>query len=571
MTVNPGSGQNVDGSSNTTVLNQDGNAGLARAYLETYQGPHGDAPEADSAVTAPVDKSVVGRLVSPAMLAAHGRLGKQRRIGETKVAVYGADDAAGFGPALQLVTDQSAMLMDSVTVLLHRLGVAYVAIMNPVFRVRRDPTCELLEMRPAADPEAPRDGIDETWIHVALSPSVDAKTVAEAAELLPNVLADARQVAVDSAALNATLVGLANALDADHAGHFPGYDRRDVAALLRWLADGHFVLLGYQRCAVHDGEASVDPASRLGVLRLRTDVLPQLTGDDDLLVLAQATMPSFLRYGAYPYMVVVRENAGGQGKAVEHRFVGLFTVAATNANVLEIPLISRRVNEALALAQGDPSHPGQLMLDIIQTIPRSELFALSARNLLDMAKAVVDLGSRRRALLFLRADQLAHFVSCLVYLPRDRYTTAVRLEMQDILVRELGGVSIEYTARVSESPWAVVHFTVRLPRGFSSGRRRRVAGQRDQDSEPADRGRPHLGRPVDRCGEVGIDQPARRRALLRRVPRCVQAGVRPAATPSVTSRSSKSCRTIRSSWCSPRAGRARPPSSPGTWAGDRRL
>ena len=484
MTVNPGSGQNVDGSSNTTVLNQDGNAGLARAYLETYQGPHGDAPEADSAVTAPVDKSVVGRLVSPAMLAAHARLGKQRRIGETKVAVYGADDAAGFGPALQLVTDQSAMLMDSVTVLLHRLGVAYVAIMNPVFRVRRDPTCELLEMRPAADPHAPRDGIDETWIHVALSPSVDAKTVAEAANLLPNVLADARQVAVDSAALNATLVGLANALDADHAGHFPGYDRRDVAALLRWLADGHFVLLGYQRCGVHDGEASVDPASRLGVLRLRTDVLPQLTGDDDLLVLAQATMPSFLRYGAYPYVVVVRENAGGaersdpgkgsggagrSAKAVEHRFVGLFTVAATNANVLEIPLISRRVNEALALAHGDPSHPGQLMLDIIQTIPRSELFALSARNLLDMAKAVVDLGSRRRTLLFLRADQLAHFVSCLVYLPRDRYTTAVRLEMQDILVRELGGVSIEYTARVSESPWAVVHFTVRLPEGSRPG------------------------------------------------------------------------------------------------------
>ena len=82
-----------------------------------------------------------------------------------------------------------------------------------------------------------------------------------------------------------------------------------------------------------------------------------------------------------------------------------------------------------------------------------------------MAMAVVDLGSRRRTLLFLRADQLAHFVSCLVYLPRDRYTTAVRLEMQDILVRELGGVSIDYAARVSESPWAVVHFTVRLPEG----------------------------------------------------------------------------------------------------------
>ena len=68
-----------------------------------------------------------------------------------------------------------------------------------------------------------------------------------------------------------------------------------------------------------------------------------------------------------------------------------------------------------------------------------------------MAITVIGLGSRRRHPAFARADQLGHFVSCLVYLPRDRYTTAVRLEMQDILVREYGGVGIEYSARVSES------------------------------------------------------------------------------------------------------------------------
>ncbi len=527
MTVNP-SGEDFNGSANTTVLHKDANAKLARAYLQTYQGPHGDAPSADSAITAPVDQSVMGRLVSPGLLTAHSRLGGQRRIGETKVAVYGADDAGGFGPALQLVTDQSQMLMDSVTVLLHRQGVAYVAIMNPTFRVRRDSSGQLVDMWPAADPDAPHDGVDETWIHVALSPSADTRVVAEAAETLPHVLADARQVAVDSAALNATLVGLANALDADRTGLFPSYDRRDVAALLRWLADGHFVLLGYQRCAVRDGEASVDPASRLGVLRLRTDVFPQLTGPDDLLVLAQATMPSFLRYGAYPYIVVVRENHGGQGQAVEHRFVGLFTVAATNANVLEIPLISRRVHEALALAQGDPSHPGQLMLDIIQTIPRSELFALSARDLLEMARAVVDLGSRRRALLFLRADQLAHFVSrpgVPAARPlhhrgptRDAGHPGSRARRREHRVHRAG-------QRISLGGSAL-HRSAAC--GITSCRHRYVAGQRVPDPEPADRGRPHLGRPPDRRGEDGIDRPGRRRALLHCVPRGLQAGLRPA-------------------------------------------
>ena len=86
--------------------------------------------------------------MTPALLSAHYRLGSHRPAGESRVAVYPPDDPGGFGPALQVVTDDGAMLMDSVTVLLHRLGVAYTAIMNPVFHVRRDGTGELLAVEP---------------------------------------------------------------------------------------------------------------------------------------------------------------------------------------------------------------------------------------------------------------------------------------------------------------------------------------------------------------------------------------------------------------------------------------
>ncbi len=459
MSLNPGAiGGAVDHLVTAEAIDR-----LVPAYLATYRGPHGGAPGTEAAVTGPLRRHGAGSINPAGLIEAQLRLGGQRSPGATRVGVYAADDPGGFGPALQIVTDNATMLMDSVTVLLHRVGVAYKAIMNPVFRVRRGPGGELLDIVPAPDATF-SDGVVETWVHVQLSSSVDRRALAEAEELLPRVLADARQVALDSTDMAAALRILAAELDGDSGRRFPSPDRKDVAALLRWLADGHFVLLGYQRCPVRNGDATVDTSSRLGVLRLREDVLPQLTNKDELLALAQATIPSFLRYGAYPQIIVVREQSeDADDAAVEHRFVGLFTVAAMNANVLEIPLVSRRVNDALAMAHRDPSHPGQLLLDIIQTIPRSELFALSARGLLDMAMAVVDLGARRRTLLFMRADPLAHFVSCLVYLPRDRYTTGVRLGMQDILVRELGGVSIDYAARVSESPWALVHFTVRLP------------------------------------------------------------------------------------------------------------
>ncbi|MCV7290528.1 NAD-glutamate dehydrogenase [Mycolicibacterium wolinskyi] len=460
MTAYPGS---VPGQEKSEREGQDATSAVIRrlavAFLSTYRAPQADAPGV--AATGPLSVGAPEQLASDATVAAHYELGRRRAPGETKVAVYPGD--ADTGPALQIVTDQAPLLVDSVTVLLHRHGVAYTAIMNPVFRVRRGADGQLLDIRPAAE-AAGAEGVDECWILVPITGAADGGALTEATRLVPGILAEARQIGLDSGAMAAALHGLANDLATDVRGHFPNADRKDVAALLRWLSDGHFVLLGYQQCAISDGQASVDPASRLGVLRLREDVLPPLTNADDLLVLAQATIPSYLRYGAYPYIVVVRENAAAS-RVIEHRFVGLFTVAAMNANALDIPLISRRVEEALAMAHRDPSHPGQLLRDIVQTIPRPELFALSSKQLLEMALAVIDLGSRRRTLLFLRADQLAHFVSCLVYLPRDRYTTAVRLEMQNILVRELGGTSIDYSARVSESPWAVVHFTVKLPDG----------------------------------------------------------------------------------------------------------
>ena len=123
MSLNPGAVNSTAG----TPVSAEAIEGLVPAYLATYRGPHGGAPGTEAAVTAPLRRQGGDSLNTAALIEAQLRLGAQRSPGATRVGVYAGDDPGGFGPALQVVTDNASMLMDSVTVLLHRIGVAYKA------------------------------------------------------------------------------------------------------------------------------------------------------------------------------------------------------------------------------------------------------------------------------------------------------------------------------------------------------------------------------------------------------------------------------------------------------------
>ncbi|MEV5447492.1 NAD-glutamate dehydrogenase domain-containing protein, partial [Streptomyces sp. NPDC052644] len=98
---------------------------------------------------------------------------------------------------------------------------------------------------------------------------------------------------------------------------------------------------------------------------------------------------------------------------------------------------------------------------ILETYPRDELFQIKTDDLYHAVVGVLRMAGRRQLRVFLRRDAYGRFISCLIYLPRDRFTTQNRLRMQDILLRELNGVGVDYTTRVTESMLARVHFIVR--------------------------------------------------------------------------------------------------------------
>ncbi|MBF6357764.1 NAD-glutamate dehydrogenase [Nocardia higoensis] len=454
-------------------------ANLERAYFR-----HVDADDVDSVVTGL--SLIFQRHLELAATRPAGRALIRVHHPEENTADTGTTDGPGIGAAVQVVTDDMPLLVDSITAAVSRAGASITEVIHPIFDVERDGEGHLLAA--AAHEVETRSGLSagegaalrrESWIHLQLQPT-DRAVLEGLADTLRNVIADVRQVVADRGAIEQAQRALADELDrraAADGGPFPAQDLTDTAALLRWLAGGYFTVLGYARYRLHSvgGRTVTDlvDGTCLGVLRpdVGTDFRVPVNGADrPLLMLTQGLVPATVHRSVYPYFVGVADVDAAGAVVGEHLFIGVFTVTAVHENVLDIPVISRRVRSAIEGSGFDlESYSGQAMLEVIQSFPRTELFSSDAQTMRRTAEAVLNVGLRRQVRLFLRADTHGRFVACLVYLPRDRYTTHVRLSMQEILVRELGGDSIDYSARVSESELASVYFTVRIPGAETGG------------------------------------------------------------------------------------------------------
>ncbi|MFE5877491.1 NAD-glutamate dehydrogenase [Rhodococcus sp. NPDC056506] len=408
------------------------------------------------------DDVINGR--SDRVLLAHLALGRQRAQGTAVWRVYRPSGSEGLGAAVQIVTDDMSLLVESVTAMLNRQGVGISQFAHPILTVERDDSGNLMSLGDS--------GIQESWMHVQLDSEVEDSALDAIEAHLGKVLADVRQVVGDTPDMKALQLRIADELASaaeTASGRITPEEFSDTARLLRWMADGNYAVLGYRRFeGTKDGSRTV-AGSGLGVLRSDAVTegpmsLPPVADlpDRPLLVLTQGSFPATVHRAVYPYFVGVSILDDNGNIVGEHRFLGVFTVVALHENVLAIPLIERRVREVIARAGVDlHSYSGQAMLEVIQSFPRTELFSSDAETLFETVHAVHSIGLRRQVRLFVREDTFGRFVSCLVYLPRDRYTTRVRLAMQSLLWREFGPGTVDYTARVTENDLALLHVTIR--------------------------------------------------------------------------------------------------------------
>ncbi|MFD8614958.1 NAD-glutamate dehydrogenase [Streptomyces sp. NPDC059631] len=449
---------------------------LQRYYLHT-------APE-DLADRDPVD--VFGAAFS------HYRLAENRPQGTANVRVHTPTvEENGWTcshSVVEVVTDDMPFLVDSVTNELTRQGRGIHVVVHPQVVVRRDVTGKLLEVLPAAPAgePLPHDAHVESWIHVEIDRETDRSDLKQITADLLRVLSDVREAVEDWEKMRDAAIRIAEGLpDEPVPADLPGQQVEEARELLRWLSADHFTFLGFREYELHgDDTLAAVPGTGLGILR--SD--PPHAGEDShpvspsferlpadarakarehkLLVLTKANSRATVHRPSYlDYIGVKKFDANGEVIG-ERRFLGLFSSAAYTESVRRVPVIRRKVEEVLALAGFSPnSHDGRDLTQILETYPRDELFQTPVAELQAIATSVLYLQERRRLRLYLRQDEYGRYYSALVYLPRDRYTTGVRLRIIDILKEELGGTSVDFTAWNTESILSRLHFVVRVPQG----------------------------------------------------------------------------------------------------------
>ena len=402
---------------------------------------------------------------------AHLAAGAERAPGAMKVSARPTSRARA---ALDIVTDDIPFLVDSVTGAILLRGYTVRFLVHPVLDVTRDRHGRLTDvLGRRQSPRAP-----ESWIHIDVIGPQSEEALGELEQAITAVLADVARAVEDWTPMTDRATAIADELRESPPKDIGEDEVEDAVELLEWLVANHFTFLGYREyrlTRVHGADA-LQPVedTGLGLLRTTEPLEPRpLPGpamakarERKVLIVTKASSRSTVHRTAYlDYVGVKVFNANGDVTG-ERRFLGLLTASAYRQRLEGVPVIRRKVRQVLHAAGFPPgSHIAKDLRDVLEALPRDQLFQATVGQILPLALAVMRLPERRLTRLFVRRDDYGRYYTALVFLSRDRYSTPVRLRMTEILMSELGGTSYEYSTQADEGTLARLEFVIRVPGG----------------------------------------------------------------------------------------------------------
>ncbi len=416
-------------------------------------------------------------------LLCHWQLCCRRKSGTTAVRVYNPNfEEHGWQSThsvIEIVVNDMPFLVDSAGMELTRHGLTVHLVIHPVIGIRRNRSGKITDVV-ERDVEA-GDVTREAVMRFEVDRQSDPKLLKKLKADVERVLGDVKATVEDWQPMRKRMLDTIAALKKNP----PPVSKKELSEgidFLQWIADDNFTFVGSRdhKLATVKGDdvLKVVPGSGLGVGRDSgkaeisesfSHITPELRAqarEKSLLIITKSTARSTVHRPAHlDYIGVKRFDSKGEVSG-ELRFLGLFSSLAYSTRPVGIPLLRDKYDEVMRRAgHARNSHAGKALQNILDNYPRDEMFQASADQLVQVATGILQVQERHRLRLFMRRDVWGRFVTALVYVPRERYNTELRLRMQSILMEALDGVSSEFNVQFSESILARVQFIIRTTPG----------------------------------------------------------------------------------------------------------
>ena len=366
---------------------------------------------------------------------------------------------------IRMIHRDMPFLVDSLRMKLNERGLTIHNLRNAVIHTRRDAAWKM-----AFEDESKVTAHREAIIYVEVSRQEEEDELEQLRDQLLAVMADVARVVKDYRPIYNRVSFLADTMSGGQA--------EEVKSFLQWLLNDNFTFLGYEELKVVERSGKrqiIRPSdSLLGLLRTthhgelgQQELEPFIERDffeqKDWLSFSKASVRSSVHRPAYPDFITIRQFAEDGTVAGEARIVGLYTSPVYRQSPSTIPYINRKIEAIVERSALDPkSHHGKDLEQILEIFPRDELFQTSRDQLFQTVMSILRLQERKRIKLFVRQDPYGPFCSALLFVPREVYSTDLRIRMEKILCERLQAVDSEFTTYFSESVLARVHFIFKL-------------------------------------------------------------------------------------------------------------
>mgnify|MGYP001170408876 CR=1 FL=1 len=378
---------------------------------------------------------------------------------------------------IQVVHPDMSFVVDSIELLLQRLNFIVHFVRNSPIQIQRDSSHRILNISYISGASQDKND-DVAMIYIEINRLATDKLCKELERKIKDVLQDVSRV-VD--AWPKMLDSLQKSIDDLSAAAIENSSaQKEAIAFLKYLYQNRFTFLGFCRYdlkKVGDDLHFVSQSQKsLGLFKSHEELTGSINLSDFAtparkealndapLILTKSSLKSQVhRYEYIDYIGIKRFNKKGEVIG-EDCFLGLYALSFYHSNTKDIPLLKNKVERIMKKSGLLPrSHDYRQLSHILETYPRDELLQASEKELSDAAQGILQIKDRDKLKVIVRHDHFGRYISCMVYISKERFNTKLRHGTQAFLADYFKSQhDVEFMTYFTQSTLARTHYIVKV-------------------------------------------------------------------------------------------------------------